>query len=322
MKKIKESVFWKSPAKVSIILFIILEIITFCLQPNLLTLSWISLKAESAITLLFAAVGETFVLLIGGIDLSIAGIISITSSVAAVYMQDNWGAVLLVSTLCLLIGIGVGFFNGFVIQKFRIQPFIVTFATWYICGGIAYLVLPRDGGDVPQRFVSTLTYRFGGKFSVALIIIIVCLALWTWFKRTKLGISLYAVGNNAHAASLNGINVKKVNYFAYVSSGLFAAMCGLYRVAVTATGSPTAGESFFNQAIAAAVIGGTLLTGGVGGQYGTVIGVLVFKAINDLLVFAGASSYWSTLFQGTLLIFAVLISTISEIRHERKELIG
>lgn len=321
MKKFKESVFWKSPAKVSIILFVILEIITFYLQPNLFSMSWISLKAESAITLLFAAVGETFVLLVGGIDLSIAGVISITSSVAAVYMQDSWISVILISVLCLCIGAGVGFFNGFIIQKFRIQPFIVTFATWYICGGIAYLVLPRDGGEVPQKFIGALTHRFGGKFSVALIIIIACLILWTWFKKTRLGISLYAVGNNAHAASLNGINVKKVNYFAYAASGIFVAMCGLYRVAVTATGSPTAGESFFNQAISATVIGGTLLTGGIGGQYGTIIGVLAFKAINDLLVFAGASSYWSTLFQGALLIAAVLISTISEIRNERKELV-
>ena len=118
MKKFKESVFWKSPAKVSIILFVILEIITFYLQPNLFSMSWISLKAESAITLLFAAVGETFVLLVGGIDLSIAGVISITSSVAAVYMQDSWISVILISVLCLCIGAGVGFFNGFIIQKF------------------------------------------------------------------------------------------------------------------------------------------------------------------------------------------------------------
>lgn len=321
MKKFKASVFWKSPAKVSIILFVLVEIITFYLQPNLLSMSWISLKAESAITLLFAAVGETFVLLVGGIDLSIAGVISITSSVAAVYMQDSWLSVIGVSIICLGIGIGIGIFNGFVIQKFKIQPFIVTFSTWYICGGIAYLVLPRDGGDVPQRFVGALTYRFGGKFSVALIIIVVCLSLWTWFRKTRLGIALYAVGNNAHSAFLNGIDIKRVNYFAYAMSGMFAAMCGLYRVAVTATGSPTAGESFFNQAISATVIGGTLLTGGIGGQYGTIIGVLTFKAINDLLVFAGASSYWSTLFQGGLLITAVLISTISEIKNERKELV-
>ncbi len=320
MKKIKESTFWKSPAKVSIILFIIIEIITICLQPNVLTLKWTSLKAESAITLMFAAIGETFVLLVGGIDLSIAGVISITNSFAAVYMQDNIASIILISLSSIGIGLFIGLFNGFVIQKFKVQPFIVTFSTWYICGGIAYLILPKDGGNLPERFINALSYRIGGKFSIALIIIIICLLLWTWFRKTRLGISLYAIGNNAHAASLNGINVLKVNLFAYAASGACASLCGLYRGAITATGSPTAGESFFNQSIAAVVIGGTLLTGGIGGQYGTLIGVLVFKAINDLLVFAGASSYWSTLLQGTLLITAVLFSTVSEIVKERKEL--
>ncbi len=320
MKKIKERGFWKSPAKVSVILFIVVELITFMLQPNVLSMSWISLKAESAITLMFAAIGETFVLLIGGIDLSIAGIISISSSFAAVYMRDNIFSMILISLLTILIGTIIGMFNGFVIQKFKVQPFIVTFATWYIFGGIAYLVLPKDGGDVPQRFVKALTYRIGGTFSVALVIIIVCLLLWLWIKKTRIGISLFAVGNNAHAASLNGINVMRTTLFAYAASGMFAALCGLYRVAVTATGSPTAGESFFNQAISAAVIGGTLLTGGIGGQFGTIIGVLVFKAITDLLVFAGASSYWSTLFQGALLVIAVLFSTVTEILRERKGL--
>lgn len=321
LKKIRESAFWKSPAKVSIILFIVIQAITFYLQPNLLNMRWISLKAESAITLLFAAIGETFVLLVGGIDLSIAGVISIVSAVAATRMNDNPFVIVLVMLLCMGIGVGIGMFNGFIIQRFNIQPFIVTFATWYICGGISYLILPKDGGYVPQGFVKVLTYRIGKQFSVALLIIIACLLLWTWFKRTRTGIALYAVGNNAHAAGLNGINVKKVKYVAYALSGFFASLCGLYRVAVTATGSPTAGEIFFNQAIGATVIGGTLLSGGIGGQYGTVMGVLVYKGITDLLTFMGASSYWSTLLQGALLIIAVLISTIGEIRRERKEML-
>ncbi len=320
INKIKQSGFWKSPAKVAIILFIIVQAVTVYLQPNTLSLSWTSLKAESAITLLFASIGETFVLLIGGIDLSIAGVISIISSFSAVYMKDNLFSICFISLVSIGIGLCIGLFNGYVIHKFKVQPFIVTFSTWYICSGIAYLILPKDGGTPPETFTNALSYRIGGKFSIALLIIIITLILWTWFRKTRLGISLYAVGNNAHAASLNGINVLKVNLFAYAASGVFAALCGLYRVAITATGSPTAGDSFFNQAIAAVVIGGTLLTGGIGGQYGTIIGVLVFKAINDMLVFAGASSYWSTLLQGTLLIVAVLFSTISEIVQERKEI--
>ena len=132
MKKLRETSFWRSPAKVSIILFVVIQAITFYLQPNLLNMGWISLKAESAITLLFASIGETFVLLIGGIDLSIAGVISIVSAVAAVCMNDNPFVIILVMLLCMGIGVGIGLFNGFIIQRFNIQPFIVTFATWYI----------------------------------------------------------------------------------------------------------------------------------------------------------------------------------------------
>lgn len=320
LKRIKTS-FMQSPAKVAIILFVLLEILTVALQPNALSMSWVNLKAEAAITLLFAAIGETFVLLIGGIDLSIAGVISLTNSFSAVYMKDSIGSMVLVSCVCILMGALMGAVNGFIIDRFKIQPFIVTFATWYIGGGIAYLILPKDGGDVPATFTSALTKRFfGGNISIAIFIFVICALAWIWFKKTKLGINLYAVGSNSKAASLNGVNVYHVKLFAYVASGVFAAMSGVYRTAVVATGSPTGGESFFNQAIAAVVIGGTLLTGGKGGQMGTIIGVLVLKMISDILVFAGVSSYWTTLFQGLLLVVAVLISCISEISRERKEL--
>ncbi len=322
MKKVKDS-FMKSPAKVAILLFVLLEILTVILQPGALSMSWINLKAEAAITLLFAAIGETFVLLIGGIDLSIAGVISLTNSFSAVYMRDHPGSMLFISLICICMGAAMGAANGFIINRFRIQPFIVTFATWYIGGGIAYLILPKDGGNVPTVFTSALTHRFfGGRLSIAIFIFVICAGLWMWFKKTRTGINLYAVGSNSKAASLNGVNVPRVKMFAYVASGVFAALSGVYRTAVVATGSPTGGESFFNQAIAAVVIGGTLLTGGKGGQMGTIIGVLVLKMISDILVFAGVSSYWTTLFQGLLLVVAVLISCVSEIIRERKELIG
>lgn len=312
----------QSPAKVAILLFVLLEVLTVVLQPGAWSLSWINLKAEAAITLLFAAIGETFVLLIGGIDLSIAGVISLTNSFSAVYMQDHPASMLLITAACILMGAAVGAFNGIIIDKFRIQPFIVTFATWYIGGGIAYLILPKDGGNVPSSFTYALTHRFfGGKCSVAIFIFAICGLLWLWFRRTRLGINLYAVGSNSKAAALNGVHVSRVKLFAYVASGVFAALSGVYRTAVVATGSPTGGEAFFNQAIAAVVIGGTLLTGGKGGQMGTIVGVLVLKMISDILVFAGVSSYWTTLFQGLLLVVAVLVSCISEIIRERKELL-
>lgn len=287
-------------------MFFFLAALTCILQSEAMSLSWINLKAEAAMTLILAALGETMVLLIGGIDLSIAGVISLTNSFSAIYMLDSGASILSVSLLCILMGLSVGLFNGFVIQKFKVQPFIVTFSTWFICGGIAYLVLPKDGG----------------KLSVAVLFIIALAVAWFYFKKTKLGIYIYAVGSSDKAASLNGINVFRVKLFAYAASGVFAALAGVYRTAVVTSGSPTAGESFFNQAIAASVIGGTLLTGSKGGAIGTIFGALVLKMIADILVFAGVSSYWSTLFQGLLLIKAVLISTVSEIMKDRKEMLA
>jgi len=310
----------KSPSIVSIILFVILAVLTVVLQPSSASLHWVNLKSSAAITLILAALGETFVLLIGGIDLSIAGVISLTNSFSALYMLDSGMSIISVSFICMLMGLGIGLLNGFIIQKFNIQPFIVTFSTWFICGGLAYLVLPKDGGKPPATFTKTLTANIGGKVNIALVIIIILIIIWLWFKKTKLGIYLYAVGSNAKAASLNGINVFGVKMFAYGISGLLAALAGWYRTAIAGAGSPTAGESFFNQAIAASVIGGTLLTGGKGGAIGTIFGAFVLKMIADILVFAGVSSYWSTLFQGILLIAAVLVSTISEIIKERKEM--
>lgn len=312
----------KNPASVSILLFVLLAALTCILQSQAMSLSWVNLKAEAAMTLILAAIGETLVLLIGGIDLSIAGVISLTNSFSAIYMLDSQASILAVSLICILMGVGVGLFNGIVIQKFKIQPFIVTFSTWFICGGLAYLVLPKDGGKPPSGFAEAMVVKIGGKLSIAVVFIILLAAVWVYFKKTKLGINLYAVGSSDKSASLNGINVFGVKLFAYAASGLFAALAGLYRTAIVTSGSPTAGESFFNQAIAASVIGGTLLTGGKGGVLGTIFGALVLKMISDILVFAGVSSYWSTLFQGLLLIIAVLISTVSEILRERKEMLS
>ena len=322
MRRLKHKRYAKSPALVSVLLIFLLAALTCILQSEAMSLSWINLKAEAAMTLILAALGETMVLLIGGIDLSIAGVISLTNSFSAIYMLDSGASILSVSLLCILMGLSVGLFNGFVIQKFKVQPFIVTFSTWFICGGIAYLVLPKDGGKPPVSFADAMVTKIGGKLSVA-VLFIICLAVaWFYFKKTKLGIYIYAVGSSDKAASLNGINVFRVKLFAYAASGVFAALAGVYRTAVVTSGSPTAGESFFNQAIAASVIGGTLLTGGKGGAIGTIFGALVLKMIADILVFAGVSSYWSTLFQGLLLIMAVLISTVSEIMKDRKEMLA
>ena len=305
------------PATVSILLFIAIFIVNFVLQPQPFV-NWLNIKTEASMTLIFCALGQSLVLLIGGIDLSIGGILSLTNCLSALYMVSSFGSILGMSLLTLLIGAVIGLINGLIIVRFNIQPFIVTFANWFIWGGISLLVLPMDGGTPPTEFINSLLGRIGG-ISASFIIIIILALLWTFIKRTNYGISIYAVGSNEKAAFLNGINVNFIKISVYSISGFLAACAGLFRTAQVASGSPTAGDSFFMLAIAAAVIGGTSLVGGKGGLIGAIFGAVVLKMIADVLQFAGISSYWSALCQGILLIITVAIGSISEIIKIRRE---
>lgn len=291
------------------------------LNPNTLNISYLANKCDSSFSLILVAIGQTFVLLTGGFDLSVGGIICITNSLAAVHMQDNPGSIFMWAGICILIGILIGCFNGYVIEKTGLQPFIVTLATQSVCMGAALLILKVDGGNVPMSYIISMLTRVGAiPLSAILLIGLVC--LWLYFKHTKCCMNIYAVGSSKKAANLNGIPVLRTIVTAYAISGGFAALAGLFRTAVVASGSPTAGADFVMTSISAAVIGGTALTGGVGGLFGTIVGAFVLRYISDLLVFMKVSSYWSSLVQGVLLIMAVALSAYGNILRKRREGVG
>ena len=298
-------------------MLLVMIILMGILNPSTLSLRWMANKSDAALSLILAAIGQTFVLLTGGFDLSVGGIICVTNCLAASRMQDSSGSMLAWTGICLGIGCAIGIFNGFIIEKTKLQPFIVTLATQSICYGVALLIMKVDGGNVPIRYINGLLHRFG-PIPVSMLIIIGMLVLWMYFKQTKWGLFIYAVGSNEKASHLNGISVMKTKVLAYGISGGFAALAGLFRTAHVASGSPTAGADFVMISISAAVIGGTALTGGAGGMMGTVIGALVLRTIADLLVFLGVSSYWSSLVQGVLLILAVAISAYGTLLKRKR----
>lgn len=294
-------------ALIPYVMLLVMIVVMGILNPNTLSLRWMANKSDAALSLILVAVGQTFVLLTGGFDLSVGGVICVTNCLAASKMQDSPGSMLAWAGICLVIGCGIGMFNGFVVEKTKLQPFIVTLATQSVCYGVALLIMKVDGGAVPARYINGLLHRFG-PFPLSMFIIVLLVGLWMYFKRTKWGFSIYAVGSNEKAAHLNGISVLKTKVLAYGMSGAFAALAGLFRTAHVASGSPTAGADFVMISISSAVIGGTALTGGSGGIVGTIVGALVLRTIADLLVFMGVSSYWSSLVQGVLLILAVAAS--------------
>ena len=308
-------------ALVPYVMLLLIVIIMGILTPSTLNASYLANKCDNSFSLILVAIGQTFALLTGGFDLSVGGIICITNCLAAVHMQDNPGSIILWAIICLVLGVGIGCFNGFIIEKTKLQPFIVTLATQSVCMGIALLILKVDGGNVPASYVTAMLKRVG-VIPVSAFLLLAMILIWLYFKRTKLCMAIYAVGSDKKAARLNGIPILKTMVKAYAISGGFAALAGLFRTASVASGSPTAGGDFVMSSISAAVIGGTALTGGVGGIFGTIVGALVLRYITDLLVFMKVSSYWASLVQGVILILAVALSAFGTMLRKRKEGVG
>ena len=303
-------------AMIPYVMFVIMIIVMGALNSNTLSIRYIANKSDAALSLILVAAGQTLVLRTGGFDLSVGGVICITNCLAASRMQNSVGSMLIWAVICLAVGVGIGALNGFVIEKTKMQPFIVTLATQYVCYGIALLIMKVDGGNVPAAYISTLLHRFG-PLPLSMFIIAALALVWMFFKNTKKGFSIYAIGSNESAARLNGISIMKTKILAYGLSGAFAALAGLFRTAQVASGSPTAGADFVMISISAAVIGGTALSGGSGGMIGTIVGALVLRTIGDLLVFMKVSSYWSSLVQGVLLILAVAASAYGTMLKRR-----
>lgn len=282
-------------------------------NPATLRASWLANSFDSAFSLILVAVGQTFTLLAGGFDLSVGGVICVTNSLMAVNAGSTVGGQIMWALICLAIGLGIGAFNGWAIHATGMQPFIVTLATGSASYGVALLILKVDGGDVSPSFSDALLVRYGAV-TLSMVLTILIVLLWIWFRRTDQGLALFAVGSDARAAHLNGVRVASTTILAYAVSGGFAALAGIYRTAQVASGSPTAGQSFVILSIAAAVVGGTAIGGGRGGILGTVVGAFVLRGIADLLVFLRVSSYWSSLVQGVLLILAVGASAVGTLR--------
>lgn len=299
-----------------IMLLIVLVIIRIA-QPTAFSGNWIANKIEGTMILVFASMGQAFVTLLYGTDLSIAGMICLTNSLAAVIMPDSFIGIIGTVLLVLLIGIAGGTLNGLLITKARMQPWIVTLGTWQIFDGIALLILRYDGGAPAWDFTNFLMYRWG-KFPVSAIFIILLILMWMWIKRTRFGSALFAIGLDPSRAHYSGINVNRTIILVYAFSGLFAAIAGLYRTAYVNSGSPTAGDSYVLLTCCACVIGGVNASTGRGSLVGTIVGAFILKLLTDTLLFLGLKAYWTSLIQGILLIVMVAFNAVIAIIKNRK----
>ena len=252
------------------------------LREGVFTLEELNIDTAAAMTLLLAATGQTIVLLRGGIDLSIGGMISLGTVIAATQFGDDWWTATAWGIAIIAIGFGVGALNGVLISVLRLQPFLVTLATWSILSGAALLILPTDGGQLPDGWMSFGNASFLG-LSTSVWILVFLFLFWLWFRSTRLGIAIRATGSNEKSAFLSGVSLLRINVLTYGLSGVFAALAALYLTTQTGAGSPTIGKDYILASVAAAVIGGISLFGGRGGLSGTIVGAFILTIIGNLV---------------------------------------
>jgi ribose transport system permease protein len=287
------------------------------LRPGSFTIDQLAIKCAAAMTLIFVATGETIVVLRGGIDLSVGGILSLASAIAATRADaGSFIGMLPWLVFILVLGAGIGTINGLLISGLRLQPFLVTLATWSIVEGVALIVQPAEGGTVAAAWFSFgYSYVLGLPISVFLLFVLI--AWWAWFRRTRLASALLAAGSNERSAYLNRVSLTGTNVAAYGLSGLFAALAGFFYATQTGAGSPTVGTQYVLPAIAAVVIGGTSLAGGRGGLIGTIVGAFILNLIGDVVFLLKFASYWQPVASGLILVLVVIVTSLNEATSER-----
>ncbi|MEN3536026.1 galactofuranose ABC transporter, permease protein YjfF [Microbispora sp. ZYX-F-249] len=265
--------------------------------------------------LLVVAVGMTFVILTGGIDLSVGSVVALSTMIAASLLKDGWPAPGVIA-LVLVIGAVLGLGMGAIIHYFEIQPFIVTLAGMFLARGLCYTISTDSIPIENETFTAIAQTRIGlgGDLSVspsALIAVVVVLIAAFVLHYTRLGRSVYATGGSEQSALLMGLSVARTKIAVYTISGFCSALGGLLFAFYSLSGYGLSAVGMELDAIAAVVIGGTLLTGGSGYLLGTVLGVLVLGLIQTIISFEGTlSSWWTKIFIGVLLFAFILLQRL------------
>ncbi len=259
------------------------------------------------------AFGVTFIIITGGIDLSIGSMVAVTGVAAASFAHPDTYPVVVPVLIGLLAGLLFGAFNGFVITRSHVPPFIVTLGTMTIGRGLA-LILSK--GRPISNLSDSFNFIGGGKVlgvpTLILILIVAFIACSVLLKKTVIGRYMYAVGGNEQAARASGIPINKVKMIVYTLGGLLAALAGILLTSRITTGQPNAGQGFELDAIAAAIIGGTSTSGGTGTMTGTLLGALLIGVISNGLDLLNVTSYYQEVVMGAIIIGAVVLDSMNQ----------
>ncbi|EJZ22325.1 ABC transporter permease [Rhizobium sp. Pop5] len=268
-----------------------------------------NLLRQGAMTAILA-LGQTFVIITAGIDLSVGAIVGFCTVIIAWLLQAGiplWAAIV----LTLAIGVAIGAFHGFGIVHMGLPPFIITLATLTSLRGIGLLI--TNGSTISitdETFSNFARADFLGVPSLFWMVILVAVPSFVFLHLSRWGRYLFAVGSNAEAARLSGVNVKGMIYLAYILSASFAAFVGVLLASRIAIGNATQADGWELQAIASSVIGGTSLFGAVGSVHGPLIGAFILATINSGANLLNVNSFWQRIITGLLIIVIVFFDQL------------
>jgi ribose transport system permease protein len=291
-------------------IFIVMFTLYVANHPAGFTPNVVQTAANKGVLLALVAMAQTFVVLTAGIDLSVGMVFILANCLASYLLVGTPMTVALGVGGVLLTGLVCGAINGLLVIYGRLQPIVITIATGAVFFGIALWLRPYPGSasGFSSDLADALTGKVFGVFPASLLFLIVLvLVVWVPFRRSVIGRAVYAVGSSEPAAYMSGVPIARAKFIAYVLSGLFASLGGLFMTFFTYSGEASLanGNTYTLSSIAAVVLGGVSLFGGRGSAIGAIFGALAFRAIGDLLFVFDLDPLWQPLFQGVVLLLAV-----------------
>ena len=314
-----ESLTGRQPALFALFLLVVSVAINLIVQPNMFVRETLNSNMRVFLPIILMAVGQAIVILGGGIDISVGAIASIVNAVLAVRVgldgspQDMWTYAL----LSLSIGLLAGAINGFFIAYLRLQPIITTYATSFLYAGFALYILPNPGGGIPANVTELYRSSTPLNLPLAFFVILLVLLIWLYFRSTRYGRFLYAVGGRPQAAYETAVPVTWVQFSTYIISGLMAALSGIALTMLSGSGNADIGGPMTLNSITAVVIGGNALSGGVGGVTGPIMGAITLGVLQNIISFADIDTWWETFVRAIIIVVALAAPGIVNLFRRR-----
>ena len=281
--------------------------------------------SKNSLPLVYLALGQAIIVIAGGIDLSLGALLLLSNAIAARFMADQpFGAVVVIALLLISLVAFLNGMTGYVIRLSGVPDIVVTLATSYIWSGLALWILPSPGGGTAPEFRWLFTGSesgIGGTYVLPVLMMIIPAAVvFLLSRRTRLGLSMYAIGSDSNIASLAGLGVTRAKVASYALGGALAALAGLATVAITGTGDPrfSVGANATLNSVAAVVLGGIALTGGTGLVLGVVAAGMILIMLNPILSAMGINPNNAQILQGVLIAIVMMIGGLAALIRERR----